>query len=84
MFLSLHLHGICYFLTVAIGQTVLKLNTRDEFIPVTKVCASSTKIRNLSNPSSIAVQSQVITAKRFAIINCSTNSAFTIVVVVFF
>ena len=48
------------------------------------MCASSTKIRNLSNPSSIAVQSQVITAKRFAIINCSTNSAFTIVVVVVF
>jgi len=79
VFFSLHLKGIFYFLTAAIGQTILKLNTRDEFIPVTKVCVSCTKIRNLSNPSSIAVQSQLITAKRFAMSNCSINSAFTIV-----
>ena len=59
-------------LTAAFGEMVLKLNTRDKFIPATKVCASCTKIRKLSSPSSVAVPSQVITAKRFAMANCIT------------
>ena len=55
---------------------VLKLNTRDKFISVTKVCAACTKIRQLSNPSTVAVPSQVVTAKRFAMTNCITNNPF--------
>jgi len=73
---SLHLTVIFYFLTVGFGQMVLKLNTRDKFISVTKVCAACTKIRQLSNPSTVAVPSQVVTAKRFAMTNCITNNPF--------
>ena len=64
-----------YFLIAGFGQIVLKVNTRGKFIPVTKVCASCTEIRKLSSPSGVAVPSQVITAKRFALTSCPTNSA---------
>lgn len=71
---------IFYFLihVAAFGQMVLKLNTRDKFLPVTRVCASCTKIRKLSAPSSVAVPSQVTTAKRFEMSHCIANSAIVV------
>ena len=74
-FYSLLLNAIFYFPTAAFGQMVLKLNTREKYMQVTKVCASCTKMRTLSSPSSVAVPSQVITAKRFAMTNYITNHA---------
>ena len=49
----------------ALRQSVIKSNGTGKYLSMPSVCASCIKLRQLSNPSSVAIPSHVITAKRF-------------------